>query len=58
MKIAEKPKTRSSTIECNLQSYAVLVRHEKACAAKLAERVKKAERLQRLSIRGYRNLNR
>ena len=53
MKVAPKPETTSYKIDWNPPSYAELVRHEKSCAAKLAERVHEAERLQRGSARSW-----
>lgn len=58
MKVAEKPKTTSRPCDWTPPSYAKVVRHERACAAKLSERVEEARRLQRLSMPGYKDLHR
>ena len=58
MKVAPKPKTTSRHCDWTPPSYAEVVRHERACAAKLAKRVKEARRLQRLSMQGYKEFHR
>lgn len=58
MKVAPKPKTTSRHCDWTPPSYAKAVRHERACAAKLAECVEEARRLQRLSMQGYKDLHR
>lgn len=58
MKVAPKPKTTSRPCDWTPPSYAEVVRHERACAAKLAKRVEEARRLQSLSMYGYKELHR
>lgn len=58
MKVAPKPQTTSESCDWTPPSYAEVVRHERACAEKLAARVKEARRLQSLSMHGYKELHR
>ena len=56
MKIAAKPSTTSRPIDFRLTPYSEALRHEKASAQTLSERVHENDRKQRMSARSMRDL--
>lgn len=57
MKIAEKPKTTSRPCDWTPPSYAKLIRHERACAERLANEVKEITRKQNGSARKWKEFH-